>query len=102
MNRFVRLIGFASLMVAIVVASGIAAVPDRLQWKKLDTSAVTKLIDQEILSRLQAEKIDPSPLADDSEFVRRVWLDRRRHSASQQGEGVPRQHGYQQTGQAHR
>src|SRR5947209_1579688 len=37
--------------------------------------AVAARIDQEIQKKLDAEKLKPSPLADDAEFMRRVYLD---------------------------
>jgi hypothetical protein len=42
---------------------------------KLDATQLAQRIDQAINRRLQAEKIKPSPLADDAEFLRRVYLD---------------------------
>jgi hypothetical protein len=42
---------------------------------KLDAAQLAKRIDQAINKRLQAEKIKPSPLADDAEFLRRAYLD---------------------------
>src|ERR1700730_13295883 len=43
--------------------------------EKMDAPALTKVIDREIQARLDAEGIKPSPLSDDSEFLRRVYLD---------------------------
>lgn len=43
--------------------------------KKVDSSALAKLIDQEINKRLMAEKAKSAGLCDDAEFVRRVHLD---------------------------
>ena len=42
---------------------------------KLDAPALAKYIDQAIDQRLAAEKVAPSPRADDAEFLRRVYLD---------------------------
>ena len=42
---------------------------------KLDAAQLAQHIDQAINTRLQAEKIKPAPLADDAEFLRRVYLD---------------------------
>jgi hypothetical protein len=42
---------------------------------KLDAAALAKLIDQNINARLQEEGLKPSPLSDDGEFFRRVYLD---------------------------
>ncbi len=36
---------------------------------------LSQLIDKDIDQRLQAEKVTPSPQADDAEFLRRVYLD---------------------------
>src|SRR5262245_49847474 len=43
--------------------------------QKPDAATVTKLIDDAIQKRLDAEKITASPLATDAEFIRRVSLD---------------------------
>src|SRR5690242_15850565 len=40
-----------------------------------DATTLSERIDQAIGKRLEAEKIRPSPLADDAEFLRRVYLD---------------------------
>ena len=42
---------------------------------KLDAIALSRYIDQAIDQRLGAEKVKPSPQADDAEFLRRVYLD---------------------------
>ena len=42
---------------------------------KLDAPALAEYIDQAIDQRLAAEKVKPSPRADDAEFLRRVYLD---------------------------
>src|ERR1043165_1524968 len=43
--------------------------------KKIDAALLAKLIDQEINKRIQAEGAKSTGLCDDSEFVRRVYLD---------------------------
>ncbi|MFN4259874.1 MAG: DUF1549 and DUF1553 domain-containing protein [Gemmataceae bacterium] len=45
------------------------------QPAQADARQVARLIDQGIQARLQEEKVSPSPLADDAEFLRRVYLD---------------------------
>src|SRR5205823_3207132 len=42
---------------------------------KIDAAALTKLIDQEINKRIQAEGAKSAGLCDDAEFIRRVYLD---------------------------
>jgi hypothetical protein len=42
---------------------------------KLDATTLARLIDQEVQLRLAAEGIKASPVCDDSEFIRRVYLD---------------------------
>jgi hypothetical protein len=42
---------------------------------KVDTAALTKIIDQEINKRIVAEKAKSSGLCDDAEFIRRIYLD---------------------------
>jgi hypothetical protein len=42
---------------------------------RLDAPSLARVIDQQIQQRLQEEKVKPSPLADDAEFLRRVCLD---------------------------
>jgi hypothetical protein len=49
--------------------------PPRQPVAGLDPAAVARQIDQHIDARLAAEKISPSPPADDAEFIRRVYLD---------------------------
>jgi Protein of unknown function (DUF1549)/Protein of unknown function (DUF1553) len=43
--------------------------------KTVDASGLAKIIDDEITLRLVQEKIPSSPRSDDSEFIRRVYLD---------------------------
>jgi hypothetical protein len=42
---------------------------------KMDAAALAKVIDQQINARLKEEDLKPSPLSDDGEFLRRVYLD---------------------------
>jgi hypothetical protein len=42
---------------------------------RLDALALSRLIDQHVLSRLDAEGLKPSPTADNAEFLRRAYLD---------------------------
>src|SRR5947208_14039548 len=42
---------------------------------KLDATALARKLDQYIQQRLDTEKVKPSPVADDAEFVRRAYLD---------------------------
>src|ERR1700722_10901659 len=48
----------------------------------IDAVALAKKIDQTVAQRLAAEKVTPSPLADDAEFLRRVTLDLAGHIPS--------------------
>jgi uncharacterized protein DUF1549/uncharacterized protein DUF1553 len=43
--------------------------------KKLDAAALTKIIDDQINTRLAADKVSPSPRSSDAEFLRRAYLD---------------------------
>jgi hypothetical protein len=43
--------------------------------KKIDAANLTKLIDQEINKRIKAEGVTTTGLCDDSEFIRRAYLD---------------------------
>jgi hypothetical protein len=43
--------------------------------KKVEAAELTKLIDQEIAKRIKAEKATTTGLCDDSEFIRRAYLD---------------------------
>jgi hypothetical protein len=70
----------APLLLALAVNTAYAAGKDRPKptlpdGTKLDAHALAKHIDQAIDARLRAEKITPSPNADDAEFLRRVYLD---------------------------
>src|SRR5258708_82719 len=42
---------------------------------RLDAPALARLIDKAVQERLTAEKAKAAPVADDAEFVRRVYLD---------------------------
>src|SRR5262249_12282266 len=42
---------------------------------QLSHQDLARYIDEEVSARLQAEGIEPSPRADDAEFLRRVYLD---------------------------
>lgn len=43
--------------------------------KKVNALALAKLLDRNILERLTQEKVQPAAIADDAEFLRRVYLD---------------------------
>jgi Protein of unknown function (DUF1549)/Protein of unknown function (DUF1553) len=65
-------------VLALLVGGVLASAAEPASPVKHDSSNrsnLSKVIDQHILQRLQAEKVAPSPLADDAEFVRRVHLD---------------------------
>src|SRR5947209_7978569 len=49
--------------------------PRKEATDRLDAPALTRFIDKSIQQRLLAEKVTASPLADDAEFLRRVYLD---------------------------
>ncbi len=49
---------------------------------KLDAAALSRYIDQAIDQRLDAEKVKPSPQADDAEFLRRIYVDLAGHIPS--------------------
>jgi len=50
-------------------------VPPKEATGRLDAPALARFIDKNIQERLSAEKATPVPLADDAEFLRRVYLD---------------------------
>src|SRR5215475_15235840 len=60
-------------LAAVLLAAGpaVAALGDA----KPDAAALTHVIDQHVGAKLAAEKVTPAPRADDSEFLRRVYLD---------------------------
>jgi hypothetical protein len=62
-----RLLLALAVLVAPISPLKIARADDAAQW--------AELIDRQVQIRLQAEKISPAPLADDAEFLRRVYLD---------------------------
>jgi hypothetical protein len=49
--------------------------PAAVAGPKLDAVELARQIDQAIQARLDAEKVKPSPQADDAEFLRRLYLD---------------------------
>src|SRR5690349_19496925 len=70
-KQVVIVLGAACLM-----AMGAMAAPAGVPTPaKPEVPALSQRIDQEINKRLQAEGIKPSPIADDAEFLRRVYLD---------------------------
>src|SRR6059058_3502192 len=69
MKRLVKLPVFGAIW--FVLAGQVVAG----ETAKRDAPAVAQKIDQYVQQRLDAEKVKPSPLADDAEFVRRVYLD---------------------------
>lgn len=74
-----RLVGWTALVLAIgATASGTAAVVEKrpkAPVTRIDRVALSQLIDREIEQRLVSEKVKPSPVADDAEFLRRAYLD---------------------------
>lgn len=46
-----------------------------LAVSKLDSAGIAKLIDAEVGKKLAAEKVEPSPVCSDADFLRRVYLD---------------------------
>jgi len=74
---FVRFAPVSTLAAALTLLVGVSWLnaADPIRSASLDSTALSKVIDQHILQRLQAEKVTPSPLADDAEFVRRLHLD---------------------------
>jgi hypothetical protein len=72
------LLGLAAVAVGLTAFAGTAAAANKkvpVSSEKLDAPALARLIDQHVQQRLDAEKVKPSPLADDAEFIRRVYLD---------------------------
>src|SRR6266849_5934446 len=59
-------------IMAIAARAAFASEPAAL---KVDALTLSRHIDQAIAKRLETEKIKPSPVADDAEFLRRVYLD---------------------------
>lgn len=66
---------FSALLIAwVMVGSGAAAPPDaRIQ--PAAHVAVSAKIDKHIAANWQANQVTPAPLADDAEFLRRIYLD---------------------------
>src|SRR5688572_30778090 len=67
-----------SLAIAVLLTTALA--PVLLAAKEQDPvatarTAMIRKIDERINERLAAAKIEPAPLADDAEFLRRVYLD---------------------------
>jgi hypothetical protein len=70
--RRVRLTALAVLLAVLQMASAAETVSTTV---RTDVTTLSQRIDQAIGRRLEADKIRPSPLADDAEFLRRVYLD---------------------------
>jgi hypothetical protein len=66
---------FRRTPVVLLVAALVAPVPVAAAELKPDHARITRLIDDSVQQRLDAEKIPASPLASDAEFLRRVSLD---------------------------
>ncbi|HXG11248.1 MAG TPA: DUF1549 and DUF1553 domain-containing protein [Gemmataceae bacterium] len=82
MKRYTRVLrrqALAVAAVAVLLAGGGTAVAAGRVAKgsgaKLDAPTLARLIDQEIQAKLTAEKVTAAPLADDAEFLRRLYLD---------------------------
>jgi uncharacterized protein DUF1549/uncharacterized protein DUF1553 len=80
MNRCIqfRAVAVTAFLVAaagLIGAGQAADKPGQKAVAKLSTAALSQRIDEVILQRLTAEKVPASPLADDAEFLRRVYLD---------------------------
>jgi len=73
----IRLTWLTASLAAIwpLLCAGSVQAADAEAKPKLDAVALAKLIDREIQQRLGAEKVRAAPLADDAEFLRRVYLD---------------------------
>jgi hypothetical protein len=56
-------------------SKGLPVAKSLTNGQKVDSAALTRLIDQEINKRLRAEKVSSAGLCDDAEFLRRVYLD---------------------------
>ncbi|MCA9070018.1 MAG: DUF1549 domain-containing protein, partial [Planctomycetaceae bacterium] len=71
-----KLLGFAVLLMTCGIAAGQVKQSVAIAEKPQDEVAtVAALIDRQINQRLEDEGIEPAPLADDAEFLRRVYLD---------------------------
>jgi len=75
MNTCFRGVIRQALAVGAALAAAGPALAAGQQAEKLDVPALSRLIDQGIGQRLDAEHVQPGPLADDAEFLRRVYLD---------------------------
>lgn len=62
----------ALCILGMTATAAFAAVP---ATAKVDALTLSRHIDQAINKRLEADHVKPSPLADDAEFLRRVYLD---------------------------
>src|SRR5262245_15743798 len=65
--------GLAALLLAVSPIAG--AGPSAKDSASHDAQALAKQIDQHIAKRWAEAKVEPAPLADDAEFLRRVYLD---------------------------
>src|SRR4051812_27580849 len=76
-TRSSRLFWIGSAVLAFAFGSALRAAdaPRQEVTGRLDTAALTRLIDQAVQERLAEEKAPSAPLADDAEFVRRAYLD---------------------------
>jgi len=70
-----RLKGLLASLGLAVIAAGLQAAPARTDTPAAETAALAHRIDQLIDAGYKARKIQPVPLADDAEFLRRVYLD---------------------------
>src|SRR5437773_212059 len=70
-----KVTGMLPLALASLAIGGPALAADKAVPAKLDAAALAGRIDQAIQARLDAGKLQPSPRADDAEFLRRVYLD---------------------------
>jgi hypothetical protein len=80
-SRGVAILSLALTMLALVAFGSSAAEKNAAPSKpartvgKLEATALAQQIDRAIQEKLAAEKVPTSPLADDGEFIRRVYLD---------------------------
>jgi hypothetical protein len=79
MSRHAALFRGTALATLLALTAGPAVAAEKTAKNsagpKLDSRALARHIDQALDARLQAEKVRPSPRADDAEFLRRVYLD---------------------------
>src|SRR5256885_1460231 len=64
-----------ALIVVTFVGPAVAAEKSAAPKAKLDAATLAGRIDQAIQTQLDSAKIKPSPVSDDAEFLRRVYLD---------------------------